>query len=132
MFSSGPRHCLQTAGQTDGLLPRVGVGRDGPPVRGVGGARRALLQLLQRPAGLQRQVVQERQGVLQVNPQPSSNKTGDVLSSYLPGKVSPITIHNLPGIKVELSKSSMNYVTLSPLSLDTTGRYRCEVSEEVE
>ena len=24
----------------------------------------------------------------------------------------------------------MNYVTLSPLSLDTTGRYRCEVSEE--
>ena len=33
-------------------------------------------------------------------------------------------------IKVELSKSSMNYVTLSPLSLDTTGRYRCEVSEE--
>ena len=24
----------------------------------------------------------------------------------------------------------MNYVTLSPLNLDTTGRYRCEVSEE--
>ena len=39
-------------------------------------------------------------------------------------------MHNLPGISVELSKSSMNYVTLSPLSLASTGRYRCEVSEE--
>ena len=58
-------------------------------------------------------------------------RTVKVLCSYLPGKVSPITIHNLPGINVELSKSSMNYVTLSPLSLDSTGRYRCEVSEEV-
>ena len=39
-------------------------------------------------------------------------------------------MHNLAGISVELSKSSMNYVTLSPLSLASTGRYRCEVSEE--
>ena len=39
-------------------------------------------------------------------------------------------MHNLPGISVELSKSSMNYVTLSPLGLASTGRYRCEVSEE--
>ena len=50
--------------------------------------------------------------------------------SYLPGKASPITVHNVSGISVEMSKSSMNYVTLSPLNLDTTGRYRCEVSEE--
>ena len=57
-------------------------------------------------------------------------KNGKEFFSYLPGKLSPITIHNLPGITVELTKSSMNYVTLSPLSLDSTGRYRCEVSEE--
>ena len=51
-------------------------------------------------------------------------------SSYLPGKLSPISVHNLPGINVEVTKSSMNYVTLSPLTLASTGRYRCEVSEE--
>ena len=50
--------------------------------------------------------------------------------SYLPGKASPISVHPQPGISVELAKSSMNYVTLSPLSLASTGRYRCEVSEE--
>ena len=50
--------------------------------------------------------------------------------SYLPGKLSPISVHNLQGINVEVSKSSMNYVTLSPLTLASTGRYRCEVSEE--
>ena len=51
-------------------------------------------------------------------------------TSYLPGKLSPISVHNLRGINVEVSKSSMNYVTLSPLTLASTGRYRCEVSEE--
>ena len=53
-----------------------------------------------------------------------------IFLSYLPGKLSPISVHNLPGINVEVSKSSMNYVTLSPLTLASTGRYRCEVSEE--
>ena len=41
-----------------------------------------------------------------------------------------MTVHELPGVTVEAEQSSMNYVTLSPLSLDSTGRYRCEVSEE--
>jgi len=57
-------------------------------------------------------------------------KNGKEFFSYLPGKASPITVHNLSGIHVEMSKSNMNYVTLSPLTLASTGRYRCEVSEE--
>ena len=57
-------------------------------------------------------------------------KNGKEFFSYLPGKLSPISVHNLPGINVEETKSSMNYVTLSPLTLESTGRYRCEVSEE--
>ena len=47
-----------------------------------------------------------------------------IVLSYLPGKASPITVHNLSGIHVEMSKSNMNYVTLSPLTLASTGRYR--------
>ena len=57
-------------------------------------------------------------------------KNGKEFFSYLPGKLSPISVHNVPGINVEVTKSSMNYVTLSPLTLESTGRYRCEVSEE--
>ena len=56
-----------SSGLGHGLLPGVGVQRPGASVRGARGARRPLLQVLQRPASLQRQVVQERQGVLQVS-----------------------------------------------------------------
>ena len=59
MFSSGLGH---------GLLPGVSVRGDGASVRGLRGARRPLLQLLQRPAGVQREVVQEWEGVLQLPP----------------------------------------------------------------
>ena len=55
--SSGLRHSLLTG---------VGVQRPGAPVRGARRARGPLLQVLQCPARLQRQVVQEWQGVLQV------------------------------------------------------------------
>ena len=57
----------RSSGLGHGLLPGVGVQRPGAAVRGARRARRPLLQVLQRPASLQRQVVQERQGVLQVS-----------------------------------------------------------------
>ena len=57
-LSPGLGHCL---------LPGVGVQCPGASVRGARRARRPLLQVLQRPASLQRQVVQEWQGVLQVS-----------------------------------------------------------------
>ena len=57
-----------SAGLRHGLLPGVRVERPGAAVRGARGARRPLLQVLQCPARLQRQVVQEWQGVLQVSP----------------------------------------------------------------
>ena len=53
------------AGQC-GLLPGLRDGSDGTAVRGPRGTRGPLLRLPLRPASLQRQVVQERQGVLQV------------------------------------------------------------------
>ena len=58
--------CL-SPGLGHGLLPGVCVQCPGASVRGARGARRPLLQVLQRPASLQRQVVQEWQGVLQVS-----------------------------------------------------------------
>ena len=75
-------------------------------------------------------MVQEWQGVLQVCSADEVESLPTSSTSYLPGKLSPISVHNLRGINVEVSKSSMNYVTLSPLTLASTGRYRCEVSEE--
>ena len=57
----------RSSGLGHGLLPGVGVQRAGAAVRGARGARCPLLQVLQRTASLQRQVVQERQGVLQVS-----------------------------------------------------------------
>jgi len=57
-------------------------------------------------------------------------KNGKEFYSYRPGKLSPITVHSLPGINVDVTQSNIRQVTLSPLMLATTGRYRCEVSEE--
>ena len=50
-------------------------------------------------------------------------KNGKEFYSYLPGKASPVTVHELPGVTVEAEQSSMNYVTLSPLELASTGRW---------
>ena len=50
-------------------------------------------------------------------------KNGKEFYSYLPGKASPVTVHELPGVTVEAAQSSMNYVTLSPLGLASTGRW---------
>ena len=95
MFSPGP---------SDGLLTGVSVRGDGASVRGLRGARRPLLQLLQRPAGVQREVVQEWEGVLQVVivVHPAYYLTTPTLS-YLPGKPEPISVHDLPGITVDVS-----------------------------
>ena len=35
-----------------------------------------------------------------------------------------MTVHELPGVTVEAEQSSMNYVTLSPLGLASTGRWQ--------
>jgi len=57
-------------------------------------------------------------------------KNGKEFFSYLPGKSEPISVHDLPGITVDIGKSSIYQVTLNHLTLGSTGRYRCEVSEE--
>jgi len=57
-------------------------------------------------------------------------KSGKEFFSYLPGKSEPISVHDLPGITVDIGKSSIYQVTLNHLTLASTGRYRCEVSEE--
>jgi len=57
-------------------------------------------------------------------------KNGKEFFSYLPGKLEPISVHDRPGITVDVGKSSIYQVTLTSLTLGSTGRYRCEVSEE--
>jgi len=57
-------------------------------------------------------------------------KNGREFYSYLPGKPDPITVHKTEGITVDVSKSSSSAVYLTNLTLDSTGRYRCEVSGE--
>ena len=100
VFSSGPGH---------GLLPGLGVRGDGASVRGLRGARGPLLQLLQRPAGVQREVVQEWEGVLQLSPgqsqshhhpQPARHQRGAVQVQHelrdplppLPGQHWPVSL----------------------------------------
>lgn len=57
-------------------------------------------------------------------------KNGLDFYSYLPGRPDPITIHPLDGVHVDVSRSSAQSVHLYNLSIDSTGRYRCEVSGE--
>jgi len=58
-------------------------------------------------------------------------KNGKEFYSYLPGKPDPITIHDVEGITLDRQRQSNEYtVYLSHLSQASTGRYRCEVSEE--
>merc|ERR1719334_1777281 len=58
-------------------------------------------------------------------------KNGKEFFSYLPGKPEPITIHDVEGITLDRQRQSNEYtVYLSHLSQASTGRYRCEVSEE--
>ena len=58
-------------------------------------------------------------------------KNGKEFYSYLPGKASPVTVHELPGVTVEAAQSSMNYVTLSPLGLASTGRWPHVTSRDI-
>lgn len=57
-------------------------------------------------------------------------KNGKEFFSYLPGKSRPTTVHKMEGVNVDITHSDQNKVTLRSLSLASTGRYRCEVSNE--
>ena len=49
---------------------------------------------------------------------------------YIPGNSNPMTYYVRPGVKVDKTKSDDHKVTLRSLTIDSTGRYRCEVSTE--
>jgi len=55
-------------------------------------------------------------------------KNGLEFYSYLPERTQPITIHPLQGVHVNVDRSSFESVYLGNLTLESTGRYRCEVS----
>jgi len=58
-------------------------------------------------------------------------KNGKEFYSYLPGKPYPITVHDVEGITLDTQRqSNQHQVFLTKLSQASTGRYRCEVSEE--
>ncbi|XP_023343505.1 uncharacterized protein LOC111712971, partial [Eurytemora carolleeae] len=57
-------------------------------------------------------------------------KNGVEFYCYLPGTDNPISVFPAPGLHVEVEKSSATSVYLQNLTLDSTGRYRCEVSGE--
>merc|ERR1712226_1008573 len=49
---------------------------------------------------------------------------------YIPGNDKPMTYYFRPGVKVDKPKSDERKVTLKALTIESTGRYRCEVSTE--
>ena len=49
---------------------------------------------------------------------------------YIPGNDKPMTYYFRPGVKVDKAKSDERKVTLKALTIESTGRYRCEVSTE--
>lgn len=57
-------------------------------------------------------------------------KGGKEFYSFLPGKRSPISVHRMKGVRVDATHSNISSVCLSSVSTTTTGRFRCEVSEE--
>ena len=114
--------CHRRAGLDVSLQSCGGDRGQAAPVRDVRGRGRAPMSLHQRDARLQRQVVQERQGVLQVGSPAKMAKWAEFMKisaslaaslhlihcSYLPGKADPITIHNVEGITLDVSVMSDN------------------------
>ncbi|XP_071537778.1 uncharacterized protein [Panulirus ornatus] len=49
---------------------------------------------------------------------------------YVPADTPPIQVFDLPGVHVDMAKSSDRKVTLKEVSLKTSGKYKCEVSAE--
>ena len=104
----GSPHSL-TGRQPLSQLPASGDHQAGDAQVWTGGGRGpAELRLYQRPASLQRQVVPEWQGILQVNLKNSGHHIlhGTHLIfcfSYLPGKVEPMTVHDQTGLSVDVS-----------------------------
>ncbi|XP_045581611.2 cell adhesion molecule 2 [Procambarus clarkii] len=49
---------------------------------------------------------------------------------YVPADTPPIQVFDLPGVHVDMGKSSDRKVTLKEVSLKTSGKYKCEVSAE--
>ena len=49
---------------------------------------------------------------------------------YIPGNENPMTYYVRPGVKVDKTQSDERKVTLRRLTIESTGRYRCEVSTE--
>lgn len=49
---------------------------------------------------------------------------------YIPGNSNQKTYYVRPGVKVDKTQSDAHKVTLRRLTIDSTGRYRCEVSTE--
>ncbi|KAK8404657.1 hypothetical protein O3P69_007719 [Scylla paramamosain] len=54
----------------------------------------------------------------------------DEFYRYTPGDRNPIDIFELPGVAVDTSLSDQRKVTLRPVSLLSSGKYRCEVSAD--
>ncbi|XP_017467658.1 PREDICTED: uncharacterized protein LOC108360028 [Rhagoletis zephyria] len=57
-------------------------------------------------------------------------KDGFEFYRYVPRDMPPGQVFPLPGVDVELLNSTDNLVVLRRVSLQSTGRYRCEVSGE--
>jgi len=57
-------------------------------------------------------------------------KNGLEFYRYIPGNSNPMTYYVRPGVKVDKTQSDERKVTLRRLTIESTGRYRCEVSTE--
>jgi hypothetical protein len=57
-------------------------------------------------------------------------KNGLEFYRYIPGNTNPMTYYFRPGVKVDKPNSNERKVTLKSLTIESTGRYRCEVSTE--
>ncbi|CAG0894388.1 unnamed protein product [Darwinula stevensoni] len=53
----------------------------------------------------------------------------DEFFTYTPGKLDPIRLFDLPGVHVDATRSDARVVTLRNVSLETSGMYRCEVTD---
>ncbi|XP_067009518.2 cell adhesion molecule 1 [Anabrus simplex] len=57
-------------------------------------------------------------------------KDGNEFYRYVPRDLPPAQLFPLPGVTVEISNSTESQVTLRSVNLESSGRYRCEVSGE--
>ena len=47
---------------------------------------------------------------------------------YMPGNTNPMTYYFQRGVEIDKENSNERNVTLKSLTIESTGRYRCEVS----